>query len=132
LISPKNQSPPAVILPVGVRGANPLDPLVNKKGNYLAEIKSVMVQRTHGQEEKRTAKDISSMISVKNIIYESSLAYDMVRTLRSDDEWKLALLNELSRIATSLEEIQATQEFSLQTQEAKLRLKLQLLHEESE
>ena len=72
------------------------------------------------------------MISVKNIIYESSLAYDMVRTLRSDDEWKLALLNELSRIATSLEEIQATQEFSLQTQEAKLRLKLQLMHEESE
>ena len=57
---------------------------------------------------------------------------NMVRTLRSDDEWKLALLNELSRIATSLEEIQATQEFSLQTQEAKLRLKLQLLHEESE
>ena len=72
------------------------------------------------------------MISVKNIIYESSLAYDMVRTLRSDDEWKLALLNELSRIATSLEEIQATQEFSLQTQEAKLKLKLQLMHEESE
>ena len=59
-------------------------------------------------------------------------ALNMVRTLRSDDEWKLALLNELSRIATSLEEIQATQEFSLQTQEAKLKLKLQLLHEESE
>ena len=58
---------------------------------------------------------------------------NMVRTLRSDDEWKLALLNELSRIATSLEELQATQEFLLQTQEAfNLRLRLQLLHEESE
>lgn len=59
-------------------------------------------------------------------------ALNMVRTLRSDDEWKLALLNELSRIATSLEEIQATQEFSLQTQEAKLKLKLQLMQDESE
>lgn len=59
-------------------------------------------------------------------------ALNMVRTLRSDDEWKLALLNELSRIATSLEELQATQEFSLQTQEAKLKMKLQLMQDESE
>jgi hypothetical protein len=59
-------------------------------------------------------------------------ALNMVRTLRSDDEWKLALLNELSRIATSLEELQATQEFSLQTQEAKLKMKLQMMQDESE
>ena len=57
---------------------------------------------------------------------------NMVRQLRSEDDWKLAVLNELSRIATSLEELQYTQEFALQSKEAKLRMDIARIVEESE
>ena len=56
----------------------------------------------------------------------------MVRQLRSEDDWKLAVLNELSRIATSLEELQYTQEFALQNKQAKLRMDIARITEESE
>ena len=41
----------------------------------------------------------------------------MVRQLRSDDDFKLAMLNELARIATALEETSACEEFKLQALE---------------
>ena len=57
----------------------------------------------------------------------------MVRQLRSEDDWKLAVLNELSRIATSLEELQYTQEYALiQKKQATIRMDIARITEESE
>ena len=56
----------------------------------------------------------------------------MVRTLRDPDEWKLALLNEIARIATALEEIQCSHEFLLQNQEAQFRFKSKTSIEDSQ
>ena len=49
----------------------------------------------------------------------------MVRELRGDDDLRLAMLNEIGKIAAALEEISATHEFILQELQARSRRDLE-------